>query len=132
MDTKRSNFFWQGATDKFKYHRAKMDTLCRPKNQGSVGMLNTKIMNDCLLTNWIWKIMKGSEETWCKLLQAKYMLGGDFFKSKSMGTSQFWQGLHKIKHLFKWGAIHKVENGAKTSLWNDVWIGDVGPVRLTG
>ena len=38
MDKYRSNFFWQGASDDFKYHMAKMDTLCRPKNQGGVGM----------------------------------------------------------------------------------------------
>jgi len=88
-------------------------------------MINTRIMNDFLLTKWIWKIMKGSEETWYKLLQAKYMPDGDFFKSRSTRASQFWQCLHKIKHLFKWGAIHKVGNGAKTFFWNDVWIGNV-------
>jgi len=59
MDTKRSKFFWQGAADDSKYHMAKMDTLCRPKNQGGVGMINTKIMNDCLLTKWIWKNHEG-------------------------------------------------------------------------
>lgn len=74
--------------------------------------------------------MKGSTETWYKLLQAKYMPDGDFFKSKSVGASQFWQGLHKIKHLFKWGAIHRVGNGAKTSFWNDVWLGDV-PLKIS-
>jgi hypothetical protein len=31
------------------------------------------------------------------------MPDGNFFKSKSRGTSQFGQGLHKVKHLFKWG-----------------------------
>ncbi|CAN6285209.1 unnamed protein product [Urochloa humidicola] len=49
---------------------------------------------------------------------------GNFFTSKVKGTSQFWQGLHKVKHLFKWGAIHKVKNGSKTFFWEDVWIGD--------
>jgi hypothetical protein len=59
-----------------------MDTLCRPENQGGIGMLNTRIMNECLLTKWIWKIMKGSEETWYKLLKAKYMPDGNFFDSR--------------------------------------------------
>src|SRR6185312_6695268 len=53
------------------------------------------------------------------------MPGGNFFDSKSRGSSQFWQGLHKIKHLFKWGAIHKVRDGKKTSFWRDVWCGEV-------
>jgi hypothetical protein len=53
----------------------------------------------------------------------------NFFNSRSMGSSQFWQGLHKIKHLFKWGAIHRVKNGRNTSFWEDVWCGDV-PLKV--
>jgi hypothetical protein len=35
-----------------------------------------------------------------------------------------------VKHLFKWGVIHKVGNGNKTQFWNDVWLTSV-PLRLT-
>jgi hypothetical protein len=41
----------------------------------------TRIMNDCLLTKWIWKICSGSDEIWCKLLKAKYMPDGVFENS---------------------------------------------------
>ena len=41
-------------------------------------MINTSIMNECLLTKWIWKIVKGSDETWFKVLQAKYMQNRSF------------------------------------------------------
>jgi hypothetical protein len=105
MDSIRSKFFWQGVGEEFKYHMAKWDVISRPKDQGGLGVINTKNMNDCILVKWIWKIVKGSEETWYKLLQAKYMPEGNFFKSKTRGTSQFWQGLHKVKHLFKWGQL---------------------------
>ena len=80
-------------------------------------------MNECLLVKWIWKIAKGGNETWLKLLEAKYMPDGNFFNSKSKGTSQFWQGLHKVKHLFKWGALHKVGDGFLIAFWGDVWLG---------
>jgi hypothetical protein len=36
---------------------------------------------------------------------------------------QFWQGLHKLKHLFKWGAEYKVKSGDQTLFWEDVWFG---------
>lgn len=78
MDKRGGDFFCQRVSDTFKYHVAKMDTLCRPENQGGIGMLNTRIMNECMLTKWIWKIMKVSEETWYKLLKAKYMPDGNF------------------------------------------------------
>ena len=114
MDSVRGNFFWQGAQDFFKYHMANWDMLSRPKDQGGVGIMNTLIMNECLLTKWIWKIFKQPDEVWYKILKAKYMRNKFFFKSNSRGASQFWQGLHKVKHLFKWGAIHKVKDGAQT------------------
>ena len=49
--------------------------------------------------------------------------------SSDRGVSQFWKGLHKVKHLFKWGAINKVMNGEGTLFWKDTWLGDV-PLKL--
>lgn len=115
MDSIRSNFFWRGADNKFKYHMARWEAVCRWEDQGDLGVINTRIMNDCLLVKWIWKIMLGSDEMWLKLLKAKYMPDGNFFNSRCYGASQFWQGLHKVKHLFKWGAQHKVKDGCLTS-----------------
>ncbi|PWZ37185.1 hypothetical protein Zm00014a_003559 [Zea mays] len=36
-------------------------------------------MNECLLVKWIWKICQGSEDTWFKLIRAKYMPEDNFF-----------------------------------------------------
>jgi hypothetical protein len=49
------------------------------KDQGGLGGINTKIINECLLVKWIWKIVTGSEEVCYKLLKAKYMPNDDFF-----------------------------------------------------
>jgi hypothetical protein len=69
------------------------------------------------MVKWIWKIYKQTYSLWVRLLNAKYMRDGDFFKSKDGNGSQFWKGLHKVKHLFKWGAINKVGNDLNTQLW---------------
>lgn len=122
MDSIRAKFLWRGAEEKFRYHMAKWEMVCRPKDQGGLGIINTQIMNDCLLVKWIWKIHQEPEELWFKILKAKYMKTGNFFNSKVTGSSQFWQGLHKVKHLFKWGAIYKVENGKLCRFWQDRWI----------
>lgn len=92
-----------GTEERFRYHMAKWEMVSRPKNQGGLGIINTKVMNECLLTKWIWKILQEPEEMWFKILKAKYMMGCNFFSSISKDSSQCWQGLHKIKHLFKWG-----------------------------
>lgn len=53
MDSIRSNFFWQGAEESHKYHMMNWEAVCRPKYYGGLEILNTKIMNECLLVKWI-------------------------------------------------------------------------------
>lgn len=40
MDTIRAKFFWQGAGDTFKYHMARWVSICKPKAQGGLGIIN--------------------------------------------------------------------------------------------
>jgi len=129
MDGIRAKFLWQGAEDKFRYHMAKFDMVCRPKDQGGLGIINTKIMNDCLLVKWIWKIYQQPDELWFRIIKAKYLGEKDFFNSKVTGGSQFWRGLHSVKHLFKWGAVFEVGNGRVCRFWEDSWIRDV-PLKI--
>lgn len=37
--------------------------------------------------------------------------------------------MHKVKHLFKWGAVFKVNNGLNCSFWHDCWLLNV-PLRI--
>jgi hypothetical protein len=56
--------------------------VCRPKDFGGLRLVNTQIFNECLITNWIWKIYHQKDSLWVRLLSAKYMRRGDFYKSK--------------------------------------------------
>ena len=44
------DFFWRGASDKFKYHMVNWRPVCIPKDYGGLGVMNTRLMNDCLLS----------------------------------------------------------------------------------
>jgi hypothetical protein len=57
------------------------------------------------------------------------MRDGGFFKSKAANGSQFWKILHTLKHLFKWGTVHRIGNEENTQFWNDVWLAS-SPLRL--
>jgi hypothetical protein len=51
------------------------------------------------------------DSLWSRLLYKKYMHNKDFFSTKGQGGSQFWKGLYRVKHLFKWDAVNKVGCG---------------------
>jgi hypothetical protein len=72
MDKSRSRFFWEGIGNKRKYHMVDWATVCRPKEAGGLGLLNTKMMNIALMLRWIWRLYQNEEGLWVDLLKAKY------------------------------------------------------------
>jgi hypothetical protein len=51
LDHFQSRFFWQVSSDKHKYRLAKWDILCRPKDQGGLGILDLQLQkNACWLS----------------------------------------------------------------------------------
>ncbi|KAK1693054.1 hypothetical protein QYE76_009751 [Lolium multiflorum] len=84
-------------------------TVCKPREFGGLGILNTKFMNIALMLKWIWKIYQNEEGLWADLLRAKYLGDHDLF-SPVVPTkgSQFWNAIQKIKWYFKLGAKHQV------------------------
>jgi hypothetical protein len=95
MDSVRSKFLWRGDEDKFKYHMVKWDNVFFPKDfGGGMGVINTRRMNEALLSRWIWRIIKNRENDACvKLLRSKYLNSKPFSLSSTKGGSQFWTGI---------------------------------------
>lgn len=49
MDTPRARFFWEVAGPKRKYHMVEWQAVCRPKAQGGLEIINSKLMNIALM-----------------------------------------------------------------------------------
>jgi hypothetical protein len=129
MDAIRARFFWEGLEGKKKYHMLRWEALCRPREDGGLGFVNTKMMNEALLCKWIYKLESGNNSPCCELLRRKYLAnGGGFFQSKAEGSSQFWRGLHEVKKWMDLGSSYVVGCGEAVRFWDDVWLGDV-PLR---
>jgi hypothetical protein len=70
----------------------KCDELAKPKDHGGLGFTDTRLMNMCLLSKWIFKLERGDDDLCYILLRKKYLRGKDFFSSNYRGASQFWKG----------------------------------------
>src|SRR3954467_1302953 len=73
LDFYRSRFFWQIDELKRKYRLAKWDIICRPKDQGGLGIENLEIKNICLLSKWLYRLETESEGIWAQILRNKYL-----------------------------------------------------------
>jgi hypothetical protein len=72
LDFYRSRFFWQGDNHKKKYRLAKWGIICRPKDQGGLGVLNLELQNRSLLSKWLFSLIN-SEGAWQILIKNKYL-----------------------------------------------------------
>ena len=123
LDTPRARFFWEGAGVKKKYHLVKWAAVCRPKELGGLGILNSKLMNVALLGKWWWRLAQDESGLWASLLKAKYFPNGNPFSASANGSS-FWRGLQAVRPAFDLGAKFLVSNGQSTRFWLDHWLGD--------
>ena len=73
LDFYRSRFFWQSDELKRKYRLAKWDIICRPKDQGGLGIEILELKNRCLLSKWLYKLSVETDATWAQILRNKYL-----------------------------------------------------------
>jgi hypothetical protein len=124
LDFFRSRFFWQSDGHKKKYRMTKWNVICRPKDQGGLGIEVLEIKNLCLLNKWLDKLIN-QEMVWHELLKNKYL----YNKTLSQVTVQphdspFWRGLMKVKDEFFKRCSFVVNSGESTRFWEDTWLGN--------
>ena len=81
----------------------KWDALDKPKEFGGLGFIDTRAMNTTLLCKWIFRLKSGDKQSLYEAIKEKYLGGGGFCQSKSIGSPQFWQGLHSVKEWYEKG-----------------------------
>jgi hypothetical protein len=57
--------------------------VCKPKEFGGLGILNTKSMNIALMLKWIWRFYQNDDDLWADLIHAKYLGERDVFARRS-------------------------------------------------
>lgn len=56
QDFFRVKFLWQDDQGVKKYHLVNWPTVCLPKDQGGLGVLDLRKMNMALLGKWLWRL----------------------------------------------------------------------------
>jgi hypothetical protein len=123
LDFYRSRFFRESDQKKKKYRLTKWNILCRPKDQGGLGIDVLDIKNRCLLSKWLFKLLN-EEGMWQELLQNKYLITKSLSQVQARPTdSPFWKGINRGKdEFFKHGSFI-VGDGQTTRFWEDAWLG---------
>uniref|UniRef100_A0A453PZ90 Reverse transcriptase zinc-binding domain-containing protein n=1 Tax=Aegilops tauschii subsp. strangulata TaxID=200361 RepID=A0A453PZ90_AEGTS len=68
----------------------KWSKICKPKDQGGLGVISSKRMNIALLSKWLWRIALGEGGLWLDIIRAKYLRDQPLVFAQISGGSQFW------------------------------------------
>jgi hypothetical protein len=124
LDFYRSSFFWQTDDTKKKYRLTKWNIVCRPKDQGGLGIEVLELKNKCLLSKWLFKILT-EEGMWQQILTNKYLKHQTLAQVEAKPTdSPFWKGLMRVKNDFFRRGFFKVGTGDSVRFWEDIWLGN--------
>jgi hypothetical protein len=93
LDFYRSRFFWQSDEINRKYRLTKWNIVCRPKDQGGLGIEILELKNRCLLSKWLFKLLN-EDGVWQELLHNRYLSQKILSAVQAKPTySPFWKGL---------------------------------------
>jgi hypothetical protein len=105
------DFFWQGDEEKRKYRLTRWNIICRPKDQGGLGIEVLDLKNKSLLSKWLFKLLN-DEGVWQELLQSKYLSQKILSQVQAKPSdSPFWKGLMHVKDAFFARGHFKVGDG---------------------
>lgn len=115
VDIFRKRLLWQGGHQSKKFHLVKWSSVCSPKSQGGLGVLNLELMNDSLLTKWLWNL-ENSKGLWQKIISGKYVKGKPLISVKQKQVdSHFWRKILSLRENFYKYCKMVVGDGMKTS-----------------
>ena len=134
LDFYRSRLFWQSDENKRKYMLTKWNIICRPKDQGGLGVEVLELKNKCVLSKWLFKLLN-EEGVWQELLQNKCLHCKTLALVEAQPTdSPFWKGLMRVKEdLFIRGSF-KIDNEVNNKVLGRLLVGRFSidePISIT-
>ncbi|CAL1413056.1 unnamed protein product [Linum trigynum] len=124
IDQKIRSFVWGSSEGKRKVHLISWDKVCKPKNQGGLGLRSARNMNLAYMVKLAWNLFNNEEDLWVKVLQGKYFhhKDGRIHKMKKSNHSSLWKGIVKAMPFMKQATLWSPRDGETTGFWTQPWV----------
>jgi hypothetical protein len=94
--------------------------ICRPKQQGGLGVLNLDLQNKTLLLKNVHKLFNREDTPWVNLIWNSYYASGAVPGQRLVGS--FWWRAHlKLLDSYKALARCNIGDGKSVFFWGDLW-----------
>ncbi|GJZ85566.1 RNA-directed DNA polymerase, eukaryota, reverse transcriptase zinc-binding domain protein [Tanacetum coccineum] len=118
IDSLMSNFLWSNKDGIGSMVSVKWSDVCKPKNQGGLGLKSMHEWNISLMAKHLWSIISNKNTIWVKWVKV-HKLKGNIELNRGMSWS--WKHLLNLRDKIKEFVNVKLGNGKNCSLWFDKW-----------
>ena len=129
-----SAFLWSGPTLSTRKAKIAWDDVCKPKDEGGLGLKNLATANRVSSLKLIWRILSTRDSLWVRWIWKYLIRKGSFWSVKvtsSLG-SWMWKKLLRLRPLAMQLSKVEVNNGSNSSFWFDKWSPLGRLIEMTG
>ncbi|CAL1398112.1 unnamed protein product [Linum trigynum] len=124
IDKKIRAFVW--GAEQGKSHLVTWETICKPKEEGGLGLRSARALNLAYLMKLVWLFLNDESALWVKVLQGKYfkkaLMGGLVMKKSR--SSRLWKAMMEVWPAVKQSLIWDVRSGHNVNFWTSPWLSD--------
>ncbi|CAN0862950.1 Putative ribonuclease H protein At1g65750 [Linum grandiflorum] len=99
----QKRFLWSGNRDKDKIHWVAWELVKTPKRAGGLGVHDLKVLNEALLSKWMWRYAVERDAWWRVLLTSKCGVGcSEWLPTWNLGSAgcSLWRWVISVRSLF--------------------------------
>ncbi|XP_042483480.1 uncharacterized protein LOC122063840, partial [Macadamia integrifolia] len=114
------NFIWSGDPETAKGVTVSWDSICKPKQEGGLGIRRLRDVNKAFLCKQVWNI-RHSTSALSSIINARFLKKNGELK-KGYKSSTIWPGLRRMWSLVSSKERWVVGNGVSINCWKDRWV----------
>ncbi|WCJ37950.1 Retrovirus-related Pol polyprotein from type-1 retrotransposable element R2 [Euphorbia peplus] len=122
VDRKCRAFLWSGSSSSSKALVA-WKSICKPKKEGGLGILDLKSWNKAAIGKHIWDIISEKSSLWAKWIIANKLKKLSFWGiTKPLEASWSWRKLVQLRECFRGKFSYSLGDGTSFRFWTDPWM----------
>jgi hypothetical protein len=118
-------FWWAGIQDENPTNTIAFrswDDICKPTNQGGLGIRDMDLINKSLIIHTTWSIITNKNPILSNVLKAKYYPNSSFWTATATGPrSVFWSSVLQVRHHLHDNSTIQIHAG-NSYIWSSPWV----------
>ncbi|EOY20770.1 Ribonuclease H protein [Theobroma cacao] len=127
------NFLWGSDESHRKIHLIKWEQLCRPKDEGGMGIRKLKLMNEAFLLKLLWQLRERQKVLWARILCKRYNINTTrrLESIQRSGASNLWTAVSRLWPVVASATRCVIGDGMSVNFSKDKWLGDRTLAKIT-